>query len=57
MSYDDWDIQSEDDGLDYERAYDAAVRLRAKAQWQEDRDTGEQLDPLPEFGADEEEEA
>ena len=57
MSYDDWDIQSEDDGLDYERAYDAAVKRHAKAQWQEDRDTGEQLDPLPEFGADEEEEA
>ena len=57
MSYDDWDIRTEDDGLDYERAYDAAVRLRAKMQWQEDRDTGEQLDPLPEFGADEEEEA
>jgi hypothetical protein len=57
MTFDDWDIQSEDDGLDYERAYDAAVKLRAKMQWQEDRDTGEQLDPMPEFGADEEEEA
>ena len=56
MSYDDWDTQSEDDGLDYERAYDAAVKRHAKAQWQEDRDTGEQLDPLPEFGAEEEEE-
>lgn len=57
MTFDDWDIQSEDDGLDYERAYDEAVKRHAKAQWQEDRDTGEQLDPLPEFGADEEEEA
>jgi hypothetical protein len=57
MSYDDWDIQSEDDGLDFERAYDAAVKRHAKAQALEDRDTGEQLDPLPEFGADEEEEA
>jgi hypothetical protein len=57
MTFDDWDIQSEDDGLDFERAYDAAVKRRAKAQWQEDRDTGEQLDPMPEFGADEEEEA
>lgn len=63
MSYDDWDIQTENDGqsspsfwLDYERAYDNAVKRHAKAQWQEDRDTGEQLDPLPEFGADEEEE-
>jgi hypothetical protein len=56
MSYDDWDIQSEDDGLDYERAYDAAVKRHAKAQASEDRDTGEQLDPMPEFGADEEEE-
>ena len=46
MSYDDWDIQSEDDGLDYERAYDAAVKRHAKMQWQEDRDTGEQLEPL-----------
>jgi hypothetical protein len=46
MSYDDWDIHTEDDGLDYERAYDAAVKRHAKAQWQEDRDTGEQLDPL-----------
>jgi hypothetical protein len=55
MSYDDWDIQSDDDGLDYERAYDAAVKRHAKAQASEDRDTGEQLDPLPEFGADEEE--
>lgn len=57
MTFDDWDIQSDDDGLDYERAYDAAVKRHAKMQWQEDRDTGEQLDPLPEFGADEEEEA
>jgi hypothetical protein len=57
MSYDDWDIRTEDDGLDYERAYDAAVKRHAKMQWQEDRDTGMQLDPLPEFGADEEEEA
>lgn len=57
MSYDDWDIRTEDDGLDYERAYDAAVKRHAKAQASEDRDTGMQLDPLPEFGADEEEEA
>jgi hypothetical protein len=56
MTFDDWDIQTEDDGLDYERAYDAAVKHLAKMQWQEDRDTGMQLDPLPEFGAGEEEE-
>jgi hypothetical protein len=49
MSYDDWDIQTEDDGLDYERAYDAALKRRAKMQWQEDRDTGMELDPLPEM--------
>jgi hypothetical protein len=55
MTFDDWYIQSEDDGLDFERAYDAAVKRHAKAQWQEDRDTGEQLDPMPEFGAEEEE--
>jgi len=46
MSYDDWDIQTEDDGLDYERAQDAAIKRHAKAQWQEDRDTGNELDPL-----------
>ena len=57
MTFDVWDIQSEDDGLDYERAYDAAVKRHTKAQASEDRDTGEQLNPLPEFGADEEEEA
>jgi hypothetical protein len=56
MSYDDWDIRNEEDEFAFERAYDAAVKRHAKAQASEDRDTGEQLDPLPEFGADEEEE-
>lgn len=57
MTFDDWDIRSEEDEFTFEQAYDNAVKRHAKAQWQEDRDTGEQLDPLPEFGADEEEEA
>ena len=56
MSYDDWDIRSEEDELSFERAYDNAVKRRAKAQALEDRDTGMQLDPLPELGAEEEEE-
>jgi hypothetical protein len=55
VSYDDWDIRTEDDGLDYERAYDAAVKRHAKAQASEDRDTGEQLDP-PNFDNDDNEE-
>jgi hypothetical protein len=46
MSYDDWDIRLEDDEFAYERAQDAAIKRHAKAQWQEDRDTGMQLDPL-----------
>ena len=46
MSYDDWDIQCEADEFAYERAQDDAIKRRAKAQWQEDRDTGMQLDPL-----------
>jgi hypothetical protein len=57
MSYDDWDIRTEEDEFAFERAYDNAVKRHAKAQALEDRDTGMQLDPLPEFGADEEEEA
>ena len=56
MSYDDWDIRTEEDEFAFERAYDNAVKRRAKAQALEDRDTGMQLDPLPEFGAEEEEE-
>jgi hypothetical protein len=46
MSYDDWDIQCEADEFAYERAQDDAIKRHAKAQWQEDRDTGMQLDPL-----------
>ena len=46
MSYDDWDIQTEADEFAYERAQDEAIKRRAKAQWQEDRDTGMELDPL-----------
>lgn len=57
MTFDDWDIRSEEDEFTFERAYDNAVKRHAKAQWQEDRDTGEQLDPLPEFGEEAEEEA
>ena len=56
MSYDDWDIRTEEDEFAFERAYDNAVKRRAKAQALEDRDTGMQLDPLPELGAEEEEE-
>ena len=55
MTFDDWDIRTEEDEFAFERAYDNAVKRRAKAQALEDRDTGMQLDPLPEFGADEEE--
>jgi len=46
MSYDDWDVQTEADEFAYERAQDEAIKRRAKAQWQEDRDTGMELDPL-----------
>jgi len=46
VSYDDWDIQTEADEFAYERAQDEAIKRRAKAQWQEDRDTGMELDPL-----------
>lgn len=56
MTFDDWDIQSEEDEFAFERAYDNAVRKHAKAQALEDRDTGMQLDPLL-FEPREEEEA
>jgi hypothetical protein len=56
MTFDDWDIRTEEDEFAFERAYDNAVKRRAKAQALEDRDTGMQLDPLPEFDADTEEE-
>ena len=46
MSYDDWDIRTEEDELSFERAYDNAVKRHAKMQAQEDRDTGMELDPL-----------
>jgi hypothetical protein len=46
MSYDDWDVQNEADEFAYERSQDEAIKRRAKAQWQEDRDTGNELDPL-----------
>ena len=46
MSFDDWDIRLEDDEFAYEMAQDAAIKRHAKAQAQEDRDTGMELDPL-----------
>ena len=46
MSYDDWDVRTEEDELSFERAYDNAVKRHAKMQAQEDRDTGMELDPL-----------
>ena len=46
MSYDDWDIRTEEDEFAFERAYDNAVKRHAKMQALEDRDTGVQLDPL-----------
>jgi hypothetical protein len=46
MSYDDWDIRTEEDELSFERAYDNAVKRHAKMQALEDRDTGMELDPL-----------
>lgn len=46
MSYDDWDVRTEEDELSFERAYDNAVKRHAKMQAQEDRDTGNELDPL-----------
>ena len=56
MSYDDWDVQNEADEFAYERAQDEAIKRRAKAQWQEDRDTGNELDPLMFEPRDEEDE-
>jgi hypothetical protein len=38
-----------EDGFEMERAYDRAVRERARMQAVEDRDTGEPLEPLPPF--------
>jgi hypothetical protein len=46
MSFDDWDIRTEEDELSFERAYDNAVKRHAKMQALEDRDTGMELDPL-----------
>lgn len=50
MTYDDWDIRSEDDGNEYDaatrRAYQIAEQRHRFLQAQEDRDTGHQLDPL-----------
>lgn len=56
MMFDDFWVRDEEDEFAYERAYDNAVKRLAKMQALEDRDTGMQLDPLPEFGAEEEEE-
>ena len=50
MTYDDWDIRSEDDENEYceatRRAYQIASQRHRFLQLQEDRDTGHQLDPL-----------
>lgn len=46
MTFDDWDVRTEEDELSFERAYDNAVKRHAKMQAQEDRDTGNELDPL-----------
>jgi hypothetical protein len=55
MTFDDWDIQSDEDAAEREAYYRAAARHRF-LQAQEDRDTGHQLDPLL-FEEREEEEA
>ena len=48
MTFDDWDIQSDEDAAERTAFYRAANRRRF-LQAQEDRDTGMELDPLPEM--------
>jgi hypothetical protein len=45
MTYDDWDVQSDEDAAERTAFYRAANR-RHFLQAQEDRDTGNELDPL-----------
>jgi hypothetical protein len=45
MTYDDWDVQSDEDAAERTAFYRAANRRRF-LQAQEDRDTGNELDPL-----------
>jgi hypothetical protein len=45
MTYDDWDVQSDEDAAERDAYYRAAAKHRF-AQAQEDRDTGNELDPL-----------
>jgi hypothetical protein len=50
MTYDDWDIRTEEDEQEFDaatrRAYHLAANRRRFLQAQEDRDTGMELDPL-----------
>ena len=50
MTYDDWDIRTDDEAHEYcaaaQRAYQIAANRRRFLQAQEDRDTGAELDPL-----------
>jgi hypothetical protein len=45
MTHDDWDVQSDEDAAERTAFYRAANR-RHFLQAQEDRDTGNELDPL-----------
>lgn len=45
MTFDDWDVQSDEDAAE-RTAYYRAVNRRRFLQAQEDRDTGNELDPL-----------
>jgi hypothetical protein len=50
MTYDDWDIRTDDEAHEYceaaRRAYRIAADRQRFLQAQEDRDTGNELDPL-----------
>lgn len=60
MTYDDWDIRTDDDAQEYCEAARRADRIAADRnrflQAQEDRDTGHQLEPLR-WDVDEEDDA
>jgi hypothetical protein len=56
MTYDDWDVQSDEDAAERDAYYRAVAKHRF-LQYQEDRDTGHQLDPLLFEPREEEEEA
>jgi hypothetical protein len=55
MTFDDWDVQSDEDAAE-RTAFYRSVNRRRFLQAQEDRDTGNELDPLLFEPRDEEEE-